>query len=106
MALIGTICIIKNAYLSFLKLKNQSFKTQLVLTINRNENSDLDLETKIALSRLRWYNINNYDKVYVVGCNLSNELFENYKIQCLKYDIKLLRDNEYIKEMLGTDYEQ
>lgn len=65
------------------------------MTICDREKNDIDLETKIALSRLRWYNVKRYDNVYIVGCGLTEEKFKLCKDHCRNTDIELLSYDEF-----------
>jgi len=106
MAIIGLIAFIKTLILSFLSIDEACCSTNLFIKINNSEKSCFDLETEIALSRLRWYNKRKYDNIYVVGLNLSEEKVCFCRDLCHKYDVKLLDFNQFteIIEKSGTAY--
>ncbi len=94
-SIIGVIFVVKGIVVSFLRLNNACCTTNLLLTITDYQNNDLELETKIALSRLKWYNIKRYDNVYIVGCGLTAEKFKLCEDHCRNTDIKLLSYSEF-----------
>ena len=86
-AILGLVLFIKGLVTVFLGVRDSSISTNLLLTINNSSRNQLEIETKIALSRLRWYNINKFDNVYVVACGLSQENFMLCEELCCKYDV-------------------
>ena len=92
----------------FLGVRDSSISTNLLLTINNSSRNQLEIETKIALSRLRWYNINKFDNVYVVACGLSQENFMLCEELCSKYDVELLDEKEFLRQIgvMEGAYEQ
>ncbi len=96
-ALIGVFFTVKEIAISFLRIKENSYSTNLLITIKDDKSGDIDLETKIALSRLKWYNIKRYDNVFIVGCGLSLESFKVCEDHCRNADIKLMDKSEFSK---------
>lgn len=107
-AILGLVLFIKGLVTAFLGVKDSSISTNLLLTINNSSRNQLEIETKIALSRLRWYNINKFDKAYVIGCGLSQENFMLCEELCSKYDVELLDEKEFLRQIGVTEnaYEQ
>ena len=107
-AILGLVLFIKGLVTVFLGVRDSSISTNLLLTINNSSRNQLEIETKIALSRLRWYNINKFDNVYVVACGLSQENFMLCEELCSKYDVELLDEKEFLRQICVTEnaYEQ
>lgn len=107
-AILGLVLFIKGLVTVFLGVRDSSISTNLLLTINNSSRNQLEIETKIALSRLRWYNINKFDNVYVVACGLSQENFMLCEELCSKYDAKLLDEKEFLRQIgvMEGAYEQ
>ena len=105
LAFIGLVNVIRGMCITFFKTKNNCFSCDLVLTIKEeNKTCDIELETKIALSRLRWYNTSIYDNIYVVGCDLCENNFKKCIDNCKNYDVELLKYEDLIKK-IGNGYE-
>lgn len=107
-AILGLVLFIKGLVTVFLGVRDSSISTNLLLTINNSSRNQLEIETKIALSRLRWYNINKFDNVYVVACGLSQENFMLCEELCSKYDVELLDEKEFLRQIgvMEGAYEQ
>ncbi len=106
LAFIGLVSVIRGMCVAFFKMKNNCYTTNLLLTIKNDDKiCDIELETKIALSRLRWYNNSIYDNIYVVGCNLCESNFKKCIEYCKNYDVELLKYDDLIKK-IGNGYEQ
>ena len=102
------ILFIKTFALSFLSIENTCCSTSLILIINNSCKNRIEFETKIALLRLRWYNIKKYDNVYIVSCGLSDENFKFCEEICRKSDVELMKIEEFSQMLLktGCAYEQ
>ena len=107
-AILGIILSIKGLITEFLRIKDQCCSTSLLLTINNSSKNQIEFETKIALSRLRWYNIKKYDNLYIVASGLSRENFLLCEELCSRYDVKLLDEKEFLRQICVTEnaYEQ
>ena len=89
-AVLGLISFIKGLATSFLRVEDTCCSTNLLITINNSQKNCIEFETKIALSRLRWYNIKRFDKVYVVGKKLNDENYRLCSELCNEFDVELL----------------
>lgn len=107
-AILGFILFIKGLVTAFLRINDSSCSTNLLLKINNSSKNQIEFETKIALSRLRWYNINKFDNIYVVACGLSQENFALCEELCNKFDVELLDKKEFLRQISVTEnaYEQ
>ncbi len=67
--------------------------------ISSNKSSDLETDVKFALSSLKWFNLNDFHKVYFVKCDLEDcddNVCENL---ISTYDFELV-DRRNINEIL------
>ena len=106
-AIFGIILVIKAVVMAFLRVNDTCCSTNILLIIKNSYKNHIEFETKIALLRLRWYNISRYDNVYVVGCGLSEENFRICKEICRKSDVELLEIKEFSEMLMetGVDHE-
>ena len=99
-AILGFILFIKGLVTAFLRIKDSSCSTNLLLKINNSSRNRIEFETKIALSRLRWYNIKKYDNIYIIACGLTKENFLICKELCSRYDVKLLEQKDFLEKFV------
>ena len=89
-AFLGVVLFIKEIVLSFLLVKDTCCSAHLLIVIKNSSKNQIEFETKIALSRLRWYNRKGYKNLYVVGSGLTDENFKICEAICKRFDVDLM----------------
>lgn len=95
-SLLGVITFIGQMYLAFYRVKNPSVKQSMVLTVKQSEESDVETEVKMALSRLGWLNRDDFDVITAVDCGLQPPSSEVCRELFSQHDIKMIKKEELL----------
>lgn len=91
--IVGLSLSLKNLIIWFLNTNNDSIKEKIIISIKSIKDSDIEIETNLIISRLKW---GNYKNIYFIDCGLELEDYNKCKSLLNNAGFKLYKQEEIL----------